>query len=195
MQYLVSVSSSAGHLLFHNSSHKTILDRAVLCIRPAVKSDSKCIAAVHYQSIQANFATSKNKQLTNRGRHQLEGLWASKFKCSSQIAVLECNGLIVGFASVDDFHDEINHESAGQICSLYVHPCCWGKGYGHLLIKWCELALALRGYASCQLWVEDINVRARRFYEKQGFIIDGVVKEENGVTLCRMQKQLLEQAA
>jgi hypothetical protein len=44
---------------------------------------------------------------------------------------------------------------------------------------------ALRGYPSATLWVLEDNLRARRFYEREGWILDGGRRDEAflGVTV------------
>jgi GNAT superfamily N-acetyltransferase len=111
------------------------------------------------------------------------------------IGVLLRDEQIVGFASVGSCKDEVGAEGSGKIFSLYLHPLAWGAGVSKLLLNWCEQTLVARSCTSCRLWVVDINARARRFYEKHGFVLDGVFKVENGVVLCRMQKERLVQAA
>jgi GNAT superfamily N-acetyltransferase len=67
--------------------------------------------------------------------------------------------------------------------SLYVRPDWWGRGIASALIS---LAKALRpeGFA---LWVFEINVPARRLYERHGLVIaqrtDGRENEEGAPDL------------
>ena len=61
----------------------------------------------------------------------------------------------------------------GEIVSLYFLPEYIGKGFGkHLICKAVE-ELERMGYNSIILWVLEENFRARRFYEKNGFIFSG----------------------
>ena len=39
--------------------------------------------------------------------------------------------------------------------------------------------LRVRGYRAAVLWVQDANTRARRFYEKGGWVADGALKTED----------------
>ena len=41
-----------------------------------------------------------------------------------------------------------------------------------------SLALAVTGEAPASVWSTEDNARARRFYEKLGFVADGVAKVE-----------------
>ena len=60
-----------------------------------------------------------------------------------------------------------------DIWRLYILPECWGMGYGEILIKWGLEELKKKNYKKVALWVVDENTRARRFYEKMGFLNEG----------------------
>ena len=57
--------------------------------------------------------------------------------------------------------------------ALYVRASVYGTGIGHAL---CAAAL---GSDPAYLWVLDGNERALRFYERQGFGLDGTTKPED----------------
>ena len=63
--------------------------------------------------------------------------------------------------------------SWGELVSLYGHPDHWGKGYGSIVLEKVLHRLQAAGYPGCFLYVLQENTRARRFYEKHGFIWDG----------------------
>lgn len=46
----------------------------------------------------------------------------------------------------------------------------WGKGYGSLMMDHVLKEIKEAGYENVMLWVFEENLRARRFYEKHGFI-------------------------
>lgn len=61
----------------------------------------------------------------------------------------------------------------GELVSLYAHPDHWGLGYGSILIEEILARMQAAGYPGCFLYVLRENNRARRFYEKHGFVWDG----------------------
>ncbi|SPM36503.1 Ribosomal protein S18 acetylase RimI and related acetyltransferases [Mycobacterium rhizamassiliense] len=64
----------------------------------------------------------------------------------------------------------------GEIWSLYVDPPHWGSGVSRaLLAAGCE-RLSQAGHEQAFLWVLATNMRARQFYERNGWTSDGVQK-------------------
>ena len=61
----------------------------------------------------------------------------------------------------------------GEIGVFYFLSEHWGRGYGAEAMVYALNRLKERGFASAILWVLEENARARRFYEKQGFMTDG----------------------
>lgn len=61
-------------------------------------------------------------------------------------------------------------ENFGEIVSIYILPEYIGKGYGKRLLTAVINELAYLGYHDIFLWVLEDNLRARKFYEKAGFI-------------------------
>jgi GNAT superfamily N-acetyltransferase len=89
--------------------------------------------------------------------------------------VAELDTVVVGFASIGPSRDE---QGLGELYALYVEPSAWLQGTGRKLIARAEEELA-RTYAAAALWVLTANVRARRFYERVGWQLDGAVKTQD----------------
>lgn len=70
-------------------------------------------------------------------------------------------------------------EGALWISDLYVEPFFQGDGVGRALLEHC-MAMAQGAGKQLRLWVLEKNGRARRFYEKNGFVMTGGRKEEAG---------------
>jgi GNAT superfamily N-acetyltransferase len=88
--------------------------------------------------------------------------------------VCEADGRVVGFASVGPSRDE---DGLGELYAIYVEPEAWSSGAGRALIAAAEEQLAAE-YDVALLWVLEDNPRARRFYERAGWIADGARKAE-----------------
>jgi len=78
--------------------------------------------------------------------------------------------LIFGKSRDDDKPD------AGEVGAIYLLEEFWGKGYGRQMMDYALNALKNMGYHEIIVWVFEENARARRFYEKCGFILDGAKK-------------------
>jgi GNAT superfamily N-acetyltransferase len=61
----------------------------------------------------------------------------------------------------------------GEVYALYVIPDWWSTGTGRSLMSCAVATLSDAGYQRAVLWVLEANDRARRFYEKAGWIPDG----------------------
>lgn len=65
---------------------------------------------------------------------------------------------------------EICPDSAELIC-IHSLQSNWGRGYGSVMMQHVLSEMKEAGYAEAVLWVFEDNLRARRFYEKHGFVL------------------------
>ncbi|MEU5241409.1 GNAT family N-acetyltransferase [Streptomyces lydicus] len=97
--------------------------------------------------------------------------------------VAKAAGEVVGWASVGPARDPdiapdaeelpAPRPTAGELFALYVTPQLIGTGVGRaLMAAGTDLARA-KGFRALYLWVVRGNTRARRFYERAGFVPDG----------------------
>ena len=70
-----------------------------------------------------------------------------------------------------------------QLYALYVRAAWWGTGVGHALFT------TAVGERSACLWVLEGNERAIRFYERQGFRLDGAGNDEEEGRHVRMVRE------
>lgn len=84
-------------------------------------------------------------------------------------------GDVVGFAAHGPSRDDdLAGQQVEEVYAVYVLEAALGQGVGAALLDRC-LAAAPPG-AAVTLWVLEGNTRARRFYERHGFVADGAVK-------------------
>jgi GNAT superfamily N-acetyltransferase len=93
------------------------------------------------------------------------------------VLVLEAEGLIVGFAVIRPSGDEDAQRATGEIDALYVEPRFWGRGGGRALMEACLAQMREARLERATLWTEERNARPRRFYELQGWRLDGARRE------------------
>lgn len=96
-------------------------------------------------------------------------------KTSDECAIIAGESIIgiCGFGpSRDDDADQV-----GEIYGFYLHPDVWGKGYAHPAMTLTLELLKQAGWPVVTLWTLELNQRARRFYERAGFELDGARKQ------------------
>ena len=81
---------------------------------------------------------------------------------------------VFGFACTGPSRDE---RGVGELYAIYVEPSSWSTGAGRALIERAEEELAAV-YEQATLWVLEDNPRARGFYERAGWTLDGGRKAE-----------------
>jgi RimJ/RimL family protein N-acetyltransferase len=88
------------------------------------------------------------------------------------------SGSPCGLIFFGDSRDE-NMQGAAEIVAFYTLEEYWGKGVGQRIMDRALYEIRRLGYKSVILWVFEANIRARRFYEKCGFVFDGAVKDSS----------------
>jgi GNAT superfamily N-acetyltransferase len=101
------------------------------------------------------------------------------------VLVAEEEGSIVGFASCGESRGEAG---VGELYSIYALPEAWGSSVGPALMAAALEALRTGGFGAASLWVLEDNPRARSFYEREGWGLDGGRREEEflGVTITEV---------
>lgn len=88
---------------------------------------------------------------------------------NGQVIVAELDGEIAGFAAV----------VAGELDGLFVEPDLWGLGIGKTLADAATREARRKGYTLSVI----ANPRARDFYERCGFSVEGEVQTRFGPAL------------
>lgn len=156
----------------------------VVHLRRARRSDARAVAEVHVRTWQhayrdllpANFLAG----LTVDAR---ERYWQAELDVMPEDRLpwlADAQGQVVGFASVGPSRDVDAPGTIGEVYALYVLPDCWDRGFGRDLLRHAERDLSAHGYDEATLWVLASNQRARRFYERAGWTLDGERTERIG---------------
>lgn len=77
---------------------------------------------------------------------------------------------VVGFVRVGTIQEE---GSIGLVYAIYVLPTHWECGVGTALMRAAMHELTDLGHTRAILWVLRDNIRARHFYERMGWQLDG----------------------
>jgi ribosomal protein S18 acetylase RimI-like enzyme len=139
-------------------------------IRRASVSDAADIAAVHVRTWQAAYAhVFGADRLSEIDVSRRVAGWTRALNAREPVFVADDDGRVVGFASV----------GACELFAIYVLPEAWGTGAGIALMRAAVEQLRADGCDEAVLWVLEDNPRARRFYEREGWELDGGRKEED----------------
>jgi ribosomal protein S18 acetylase RimI-like enzyme len=148
----------------------------VTAVRAATPEDARAIAEVQVETWQAAYVGVMPQEVLDgldvdeRGRAWSH--WLS-IETSAQF-VAERSGAVVGFVSAGPCrHDD----GSGEVYAIYVRPDDWGTGSGWALMD-AAVAWLADGWREAILWVAEENPRARRFYERYGWIAESTRVEE-----------------
>ena len=161
-----------------------------MLVRPARREDAAAIADVHVRTWQAAyehvFGAERLAEIGDGRRAQWER-WLADPPPGWQVFVAEDSERVWGFVSVGESRDE---PGKGELFAIYVLPEAWGSGAGSGLMA--SALEELRGYSSAMLWVLEDNPRARRFYEREGWLLDGGSRDEEmlGVMVAEVRYRI-----
>ena len=145
-------------------------------VRRARLEDARAIARVHAETwreaYEHVFGAERLASVTVGARlGQWERILAAN---QSDVFVAAADG-IVGFVSTGDSRDA---DADAELFAIYVLPGIWGTGAGSALMRAGIDSLRDAGYRDAILYVLDDNPRAQRFYEREGWTLDGERKED-----------------
>ncbi|MDJ0692874.1 GNAT family N-acetyltransferase [Mastigocoleus sp. MO_188.B34] len=162
-------------------------------IRQATIQDASAIAQIHIHTWEIAYSgIVPDSHLTALSVENRTQRWLSTLsKSLTNTLVYQLDGKLVGWISLGISRDQDVSE-AGEIYAIYVQPEMWGYGIGKDLMKFGEEQLWQRKVKSIVLWVLEDNFRARKFYQKGGYTLDGTKKEltigEKMLSACRYVK-------
>jgi ribosomal protein S18 acetylase RimI-like enzyme len=140
-------------------------------VRPARLEDARRIAEVHVETWRATYpGVIPQSVLDELSVDDFERNWQEWIPHPETTAfVAELDGGIVGFVNVGPCWTD---PAIGELYAIYVAPVSQGTGAGLALMDASVRALSER-WDEAMLWVATENPRARRFYERYGWEVDG----------------------
>jgi len=161
-------------------------------IRRAVVDDAAAIARVHVRAWQHAYPglvpqdyldALDAEERARAWQHVLMSTaWphTGVFVATCPDASAPGDGAVVGFSAISPSRDDDADPSAvGEIQTVYVDPAAWGTGTGSRLVTRALDELRAAGFGAATLWTLSTNERARRFYERRGWVRDGVTKRHD----------------
>lgn len=154
---------------------------SLLRVRPAIATDSRCIATVHVQSFReahtGHVPTALSDALdvdvsSDRWARRLRGETPEGADRLGATWVALADERIIGFASSGPTRDADLPRTDVELYAIYVIADHWGTGAGAALLR-----AAMDGPGS--VWVLRENPRAHAFYAKHGFRPDGSTRRDD----------------
>ena len=153
-------------------------------IRPADITDAEALAPLHVQVWdEAYIGLIAHEVLDQRRAEPMEAKverWRERVAWPHGATwVAEDGGALVGFVSAG-----VGRDGTGEleVMALYVRRSHYDTGLGRRLL---ETAVGAR---PAYLWVLEGNARAIRFYQRQGFVLDGRAEDEPEGRHLRMSR-------
>jgi GNAT superfamily N-acetyltransferase len=165
-------------------------------VRIATSDDARAIAEIHVASWQEGYRGQlPDNYLKSLSADARETRWAQALRDGAAVLLAEHAGKPAGFVAYGPCRDDEAPAACGEIYALYVDPHAWSTGTGQRLHDGALDALTADGSTVVTLWVLTSNDRARRFYSRRGWHLDGATKvvELDAVTLAEVRyKRTLE---
>jgi GNAT superfamily N-acetyltransferase len=159
-------------------------------VRNATADDARAIAEIHVASWQEGYRGQlPESYLRSLSTEARETRWAQALHDGGTALLAEHAGKPLGFVAYGPSREDDAPATCGEIYALYVHPQAWSTGTGRALHDGALAALAAGGSTVVTLWVLTSNDRARRFYSRHGWKLEGATKvvEGPGVTLSEVR--------
>ncbi len=165
-----------------------------LTIRQAEPGDVPGIARVHVAGWQWAYRgllpADYLAGLDPARREAMWGPWIATEEGRGQVAAALGAGEVIGFVAwgryhLDDLGPGQRPDAVGEVRALYLAQAHQGRGVGRALMARAVERLGAAGFTEAKLWVLETNALARRFYERQGWSLDGARLDEDydGLTL------------
>ncbi|MDP9321754.1 MAG: GNAT family N-acetyltransferase [Chloroflexota bacterium] len=152
-----------------------------LTIRAALPADAESISRVHIGTWQRAYRGLVGDAFLDSLSERVEGRamwWRQQLSSGATALVTEEAGRVTGFVGFGGAEPPADSE-LGEVYAIYVDATYWGRGHGRALMVAALHALRARGFTAAVLWVLATNERARGFYERGGWTVDGGTKTEH----------------
>jgi GNAT superfamily N-acetyltransferase len=145
-------------------------------VRGATADDARAIAEVHVASWRWAYRGQVPQAILDElSVDEREAIWKRSLDEAKgrTVVAVDPAGDVVGFVGTGPAGDDDADDATGEVYALYLLEQATGSGVGALLLRRGEDDLRSDGYRRSTLWVLTSNVRAHRFYERNGWAFDG----------------------
>lgn len=140
-------------------------------LKEATKEDVEVLAKIHSRSLNEAFGEIYKKHFSYEDRHAGFTRELNSGHPNNLLVLYDDEpiGLLTYGKSR---YVEIDDDSI-ELWRIYLDPDFWGRGFGTCTMDKALQLIKKLGYKKVILWVLEKNTRARRFYDKNGFIDSG----------------------
>lgn len=157
-------------------------------IRLATLGDAMICADIHTRSWSFTYDGVVPKDIIDAYNTRWPIIWRKMLANNTNSHyVIICDSTIIGFFTISVSRDEDLKDYSYEIVGMYLDPNYVGLGYGKQTMDWIKAEIKNRGYHIISLWVLEENNRARAFYEKSGFSVDGKMKPSGLADTCEVR--------
>ena len=146
-----------------------------MLLRPAEPADAMDVARVHVRAWQVAYRNLLPDEyldgLKPEDRARRYTFGGTDPREPMTTVAVDDRGTIRGFATTCAARDE-DVPGHGELAAIHVDPECWGRGVGVALLASSRARLLDAGFHRAILWVLVGNIRAERFYMKDGWTPD-----------------------
>lgn len=145
-------------------------------IRPATAADAARLCDIQMDAWRSEYPHDVDPEMWldadgfDRVAREANMVWLLGAPTTRTFLVAEDDGAVVGFITTGDSRDD-DRVGETELSSIYFAPASHGNGFAG------ELLQAALGAGPAYLWVAEANGRARAFYGKAGFRVDGVRRD------------------
>ncbi|MFT9495252.1 GNAT family N-acetyltransferase [Anaerosolibacter sp.] len=144
-------------------------------IRYATLVDSNILGEIHSESLQEAFKSIIPDHILNEefcAERRAKGFTRELSEASPKTAIAFEGNESAGLISFGKSRYDNNDTPWIEIWRVYIIPKFWGNGLAKDLMEWAVKEVQEKNFTNIELWVFEENIRARKFYEKIGFIHD-----------------------
>jgi len=152
-----------------------------MLIRRADVRDLRRVAEIHVAGWRSAYARLIDPaRLAALSLDERHALWQEAFAApGSELWLAESPpGRVIGFGRLRPAPDADAGPGTAEISHVYLDPDCCDRGLGGELLRHLLASCEARGFEDVLLWVLEGNTRARHFYEREGFEVDGAKKSD-----------------
>jgi ribosomal protein S18 acetylase RimI-like enzyme len=160
-------------------------------VRRARLDDARAIADVHARTWQGAYEhVFGAERLAGVSLPARLAQWERILAAGQSDVFVATDEGAVGFVSTGDSRDA---DAEAELYAIYVLPEAWGSGAGAALMRAVLAAMRARASGDAVLWVLEDNPRARRFYEREGWALDGERKEDEylGIRVAEVRYRIV----